>query len=585
MLPLLRESNANACAVPGPLRLLIAVNLLQAWRRLLALRHQSRLLTAVIGLFLVGYIALAFTLFYKGLHFAGTFPGLGAILIERMLFLLFAFLFGLLLLSNLIISYTNFFRNKETDFLMPLPVSSNAIVQWKFLESVVLASWAFLFLAAPLLAAFGMTQKVVWHFYPATMVMIGLFIVLPAVAGSWVAMNLARFLDRRLFQVTVLLLSVVAFVASVFWLRPERVTDEQLETRVLVVLDRLLQKTSFAQYPLLPSYWLSAGVQRWAEGALHAAGFFVMVLLSHCLFFGTFLLTRAGRTFSTATSMVQSRGSVFGRWEWFRRWQGARKRGALQTGWLERVLQSTFRLKPEVLALVVKDARVFWRDTTQWGQTAVLFGLLAAYIVNLRHFSQQLTSPFWISLVSFLNLGACSLNLATLTTRFVFPQFSLEGKRIWIVGMSPIGLRRIVWLKFLTASTASMVITQIMTLLSCHMLALEWDRVGFMVLSIGIMTLVLNGLAVGLGVLYPNFKEENPTKIVSGFGGTFCLVLSFVYIVGSVVLLAIGSPWGRYAQHHPGMVYLFQAGFIILSVLAGWLPLKLGLERTRHFEL
>ena len=33
-----------------------------------------------------------------------------------------------------------------------------------------------------------------------------------------------------------------------------------------------------------------------------------------------------------------------------------------------------------------------------------------------------------------------ALNLATLTTRFVYPQFSLEGKRLWIVGLSPLGL-------------------------------------------------------------------------------------------------------------------------------------------------
>ena len=87
---------------------------------------------------------------------------------------------------------------------------------------------------------------------------------------------------------------------------------------------------------------------------------------------------------------------------------------------------------------------MFWRDTTQWAQSLVLFGLLGVYILNLRHFSQQLTNPFWLHLVWYLNLGACSLNLATLTTRFVYPQFSLEGKRLWIVGMAPLGLARVV---------------------------------------------------------------------------------------------------------------------------------------------
>ena len=41
------------------------------------------------------------------------------------------------------------------------------------------------------------------------------------------------------------------------------------------------------------------------------------------------------------------------------------------------------------------------------------------------------------------------------------------------------------------------------------------------------MSGALCGLAVGLGALFPNFKEDNPSKIVSGFGGTLCLVASF----------------------------------------------------------
>ena len=51
----------------------------------------------------------------------------------------------------------------------------------------------------------------------------------------------------------------------------------------------------------------------------------------------------------------------------------------------------------------------------------------------------------------------------------------------------------------------------------------------------------------GFGVIYPNFKEDNPSKIVSGFGGTFCLVMSFLYIVGGILCLAIGSPWAQHA--------------------------------------
>jgi ABC-2 type transport system permease protein len=111
----------------SPLLLLLRVNAIHSWRRLLAIRKQSRLLSSIIAFFVVGYLVLAFELFYQGMHFVAKFPGLGAVLTERLLYTLFAFLFALLLLSNLIISYTNLFRNRETAFLLTLPVSRDTI--------------------------------------------------------------------------------------------------------------------------------------------------------------------------------------------------------------------------------------------------------------------------------------------------------------------------------------------------------------------------------------------------------------------------------------------------------------------------
>ena len=569
----------------SPLRLLLGVNLLQAWRRLKSLRHQSRLLSSLIGLFVLGYLVLSFLLFYKGLKFVGTFPGLGALLVERLLFLLFAFLFVLLIFSNLVISYTNLFRNRETMFLLALPVPVQTVFRWKFMESALLASWAFLFLIAPLLVAFGLTHDVAWHFYVTTPLLIALFIVLPAVAGSWLAINLARYLDRRLFQVVVMAAAIGLLAGAACWLQPEAVTDQMLETRVLVVLDRLLEKTRFALFPLLPSYWLSSSVLQWSEQAFLAALFFALVLLSYVLFFGFLAFTCTGRIFYEAVSAVQSRGSVFGRWGWFQAWQERQQQFDYPRGAVEVVLRRLPRVPADVRAILIKDVRTFWRDTTQWGQTLVLFGLLGAYVINLRHFSQQLTNPYWVHLVSFLNLGACSLNLATLTTRFVYPQFSLEGKRLWIVGLAPISLVRVVRAKFALASGASLAITLGLIILSCHMLQMSWDRTVFFSGAIAVMTFTLNGLAAGLGALYPNFQEDNPSKIVSGFGGTFCLVLSFLYIVGSVLLLAAGSPWTRLALQSPLLVVACWSGFALLSLGLGWLPFKMGLARVANFEL
>src|SRR5438046_2766005 len=251
----------------SPLGLLLRVNGLSVWRRIKSLHTQSALLTGVILLFITGYLALAFWLFLIGLRFIGKFPGLGTFLIERLLFLLFAFLFILLLLSNLVISYTNLFRNRETAFLLSLPVPTRTIFQWKFIESTLLASWAFIFLIAPLLGAYGLTRGVAWHFYVVTLVLILLLIVLPGVAGSFAAVNVARYLDRRLFQVLTLIFVLALIAGTAYWFRPEPLSVQSEETRVLAVLDKMLRRTHFAEFAFLPSSWLSMSVLNWAEGA------------------------------------------------------------------------------------------------------------------------------------------------------------------------------------------------------------------------------------------------------------------------------------------------------------------------------
>ncbi|MGH7990396.1 MAG: putative ABC transporter permease subunit, partial [Limisphaerales bacterium] len=561
----------------APLLLLLRVNALQGWRKLLAVREQSHLLTGLIGSFIVGYLVLSFWLFYDGLRFMAKFPGLGAVLTERLMYVLFAFLFGLLLLSNLVISHTNLFRNRETAFLLTLPVSTQTIFRWKFIESTLLASWAFLFLIAPLLAAFGLVRGAPWHFYLVTIFLITLFIVLPGVIGAGLAIVIGRFLDRRSFQIAIIGIAVALLAFAAFWWKTQAVDDELLDKRTLEALDQLLAKTHFTMFPFLPSYWLSSALLQWAEGILRGSAFFAMVLLSNTLFFGSIAFTKFGNVFYDTASAVQSRAGGGLKLSFLR----TQKNRRLAIGLLEKISAKFSCFNCDTRALAIKDIRMFWRDTTQWGQSVMLFGLLGVYIINLRNFTHELTSTFWVNLVAFLNLGACSLNLATLTTRFVFPQFSLEGRRLWIVGMSPMGLARVVKVKYWLASFASLLATLSLITLSCWLLKMTWDRIVFFGAVVTVMTFALNGLAVGLGVLYPNLKETNSSKIVSGFGGTLCLVLSSVYVLAAIALLVFGT-MGLHA--HAGWAVESVIGFVALSFVIGWLPLKFGLRQLKNFE-
>jgi hypothetical protein len=112
----------------------------------------------------------------------------------------------------------------------------------------------------------------------------------------------------------------------------------------------MLSRTRFAEFAFIPSYWLSSSVLQWANGALLAAGFFVLVLLSHVAFFGMLAFTQMGSLFYDAASTVQSRASVFARWEWFHLLQRRKQEALYAIGPAERLIGRLEWLGPDVLA-------------------------------------------------------------------------------------------------------------------------------------------------------------------------------------------------------------------------------------------
>ncbi len=73
----------------------------------------------------------------------------------------------------------------------------------------------------------------------------------------------------------------------------------------------------------------------------------------------------------------------------------------------------------------------------------------------------------------------------------------------------------------------------------------------------------LSGLAVGLGALMPDLREEAPSKIAAGFGGTLNLVLSALFILVLVLLTAVPTQMGTLTER--GQWQLSAASWV------GWL--------------
>ena len=100
----------------------------------------------------------------------------------------------------------------------------------------------------------------------------------------------------------------------------------------------------------------------------------------------------------------------------------------------------------------------------------------------------------------------------------------------------------------------------------------------------------LAGLTVGMGAIFPNFREADPSKIVSGFGGTFTLVLSMLYVGTVVALEAVpchfylvqGAITGREFRVGIGLSLGFA---VLLTAAVCVIPLWLGRRAFDRLEL
>jgi len=572
--------------------MLLRVHGRMARRRVAAVRQESRLMAGGIAVFVAGYWVGGYYGFRAGIDFLAKVPGLQAVLLDRLLYVFFGFLFVMLTFSNMIIGYAALFQNDETQWLLTLPVRAVDVFRWKVLETGILASWAFLFLAGPLMLAYGVARQVPVWFYLKVAVLFVPFVVLPAMLGAVVIVGATRYLHRQVFKLVVLALGGLMVAGAVVFVKPYDVAGME-QTQMVAVLNRLLHGSQVAVQPLLPSYWVASSVIAWSAGWGSRGGFFFLVLLSNALMAGLVCVTAGRRWFYDGWSRAHSRGE----------WRSGiplldRRVNLPRLAWLDRGIQALPGLAPATRALVVKDLRMFWRDTAQWSQFVIFFGLLGLYVVNLRQVAYDRYDEAWRTFVAVLNLGAASLTLATLTTRFVFPQFSMEGRRLWLLGVAPCGLRRVLLEKLWLSSAGAVAITLTLMVLSCRLLRLPGWQLWLFSGTVVLMSFGLSGIAVGIGALFPNMgrgaaalhREDNPAKIVSGFGGTLCFVVSLCYLLGviGIEVLALYAPLHWLGWEAGLRLLLVVAGWLIVagvSVLATVVPMRLALRRVESLEI
>jgi ABC-2 type transport system permease protein len=427
-------------------------------------------------------------------------------------------------------------------------------------------------MAIPMFAAFG----VAYHggpLFPLIVIAVFVpFLLVPAVVGSAITLLLVNIFPARRTRDILSVIAVLAAGGIVLLfriVRPERLARPEGFRSLMEFVTILRTPTS----PFLPSEWVQRAVLGWLSYRPDWVSMYLLWSTAAAAFVLGALLHR--QLYLIGFSKAQESGQRF-----------ARETASGRAGY--RALRSLGNLRRE---LVLKELRLFFRDTTQWSQLILLAVLVVVYVFNIKYLplrGEGITF-FLVNVVPFLNLVLAGFVLASIAARFIFPSVSLEGRTLWLLRSSPMPVRDLLWAKFWVGTTPLLVLAVGIVGVTDALLQVSDFMFAVSVMTIAFMTLALCGMALGFGTLFPQFETENAAQIPTSFGGLVFMISSVALISAVVVLEA--RPVYSYlsAQFYGTRTYPMEmiVGFgaaALLCIAATLIPIGIAKRRLEAVE-
>ena len=494
---------------------------------------------------------------------------LGDYLVRLGLSWLFLTFLSFLAFSGVVTSLSTFFLSEDLRFLLSAPVSITRLFYSRFAKTLGQASWMVVVFTIPVLLAVGLAHCASLGYYATALATLVPFVAIPVALGSAVTLFLVNvFPARRARDILMLmgLLFAVTIVLLLRFLRPERLLSVESLPDVTAFFATLQSPVT----PLLPSFW--------AGEALFSA------------LRGDVDWLHLGALWTTALALTVLVRAAFDRY-YFSGWSKAQEARKVRFTHLKSVerLARLLPLRPEARHLLVKDLKVFLRDTTQWSQLLLLLALVLVYLYNFRVLDLD-RIPYMSGVIknayAFVNLAMAAFVLSAVAVRFVFPSVSAEGAAFWVIQSSPVSLSAFLWSKFWTGLVPLLLLAEGLTIASNEILGAEPFLKLLCAVAILLMTFALVGLATGMGAIHPRFAAENLTQVAGSYGGIAFMVLAVLFIAVEIGLLAWPSSiflWHRF-RHLPiaGAQQLAMAAALAtaaaLSLLTFWFPMRRGVR-------
>jgi ABC-2 type transport system permease protein len=459
--------------------------------------------------------------------------------------------------SAITTAITTLYASDDLNFLLAQPISSARVFAVKLFDTYLSAAGVPSVLTIPPLLAIGAFFGAAWWYYPLSVLAALITYMLPVALGAAVAIALMRFAPAGRVREVATGLGVIMSASLVYLIRaakPEEILRQLGNSDSESAINKLIETFGAPSNPLLPSSWASNFIWTAARGDFSLSIVLLTVLAGAMMLIAGWLASRA-----------------------------------YLEGWVRGLESSRVKLDPkprpasslETLLgrfgpaghLVMKDARLLFRDATQWSQLLILVALGGVYVVSVRAFPIPADSDQGAVLrnaLGFLTLAFQGFVIAGVGVRMAFPSVSQEGYGYWLLRTGPISTRGIVMAKFWGALPPTLILALCLGYFSATSLSLSPAITLCSVLVAFSSAFAINALGVGVGAAVPRFKSDNPAEIAFSAGGLIYMVLALFYsgllvlIVARPAYLSVINP-----KAYPGLSYFSTLeGMVVLGVMA-----------------
>jgi ABC-2 type transport system permease protein len=564
---------ATPTALPNPSLLhLVGPKWLTARARARSGERGRFVRTAILAGLGVIFWAVIFGVLYRLLAYFRNVQEIGPLLAGKLLGVILISFLSILLLSNVITALSSFFLAKDLDLLVSAPVDWLRLYGAKLFETCLHSSWMVVLLAVPMFAAYGVVYDGGWAFPLVAVALFLPFLLIPTVIGSAVTLLLVNLFPARRTRdiLSVIAILTAAGIVILFRIvRPERLARPE-GFRTLVDFIAILRTPTS---PFLPSEWVQQGVMSWLKGSFDPLPLVLLWSSAGSLIVIGALLHQA--LYPQGFSKAQESGQ---------RWARA--------GIISRT--ANWMLTPVGVVrreLLLKELKLFFRDTTQWSQLILLGVLVVVYVFNIKYLplKGEGITFFLRNVVPFLNLVLAGFVIASVAARFIFPGVSLEGRTMWLLRSSPMPMTALLWSKFWVGTVPLLVLAVGIVGVTDALLQVSPFMFVVSVVTITMMTLALAALALGIGTLFPQFETENAAQIPTSFGGLVFMMTAIALIAATVVLEARpvyaylrAKTYGTSVDATEMITGFGLAG--LLCVAATIIPLRVALSRLETIE-